>query len=412
VVADAATNAALSEITRIGVLGAGTMGAGIAQVAAEAGLEVALLDPVAGAYDRARDRIGGFLERKVAKGQLHAGLADAALARMSESGSVADLAATGFVIEAIPEDLDLKRDAFRRLDAAASPGTVLATNTSSLPVREIAVAASHPERVVGMHFFNPVPLMALVEVIAAPRTSPEVVKATVALAERLGKTAVEAADTPGFIVNRVARPFYLEALRILGEGAADAPAIDAALRAAGFRMGPFELIDTIGLDVNLAVSESVWEGFDRSPRYLPHALQRVLVQAGRLGRKTNAGFYDYGTDGERGDPWSGLAAATGGGSAAPLPAEAITDRVLATIINEAASAVEDGTAQPGAIDTAMRLGTNWPKGPLTWGEDRGQARAVATLDALAATAPDARYAVVPLLRSLAGSGGSFFTASA
>ena len=384
------------------------MGAGIAQVAAEAGLDVALLDPVAGAYDRARDRIGGFLERKVAKGQLHAGLADAALARIVESGSVADLAATGFVIEAIPEDLDLKRDAFRRL-SAADPNAMLATNTSSRSVGEIAVAASRPERVVGMHFFNPVPLMALVEVIAAPRTDAAVVAATMALAERLGKTAVEAADTPGFIVNRVARPFYLEALRILGEGAADAPTIDAALRTAGFRMGPFELIDTIGLDVNLAVSESVWEGFGRSPRYLPHALQRVLVQAGRLGRKVNAGFYDW-TDAGRGEPWAGLAASAGA-SPSPLIDEAITDRVLAAIVNEAASAVEDETARPEAIDTAMQLGTNWPYGPLTWGEERGLAPAVDMLDALAATAPDARYAVVPLLRSLAESRGSFFTAT-
>ncbi len=398
----------MSDITQIGVLGAGTMGAGIAQVAAEAGLEVMLLDPVDGAYDRARDRIGGFLERKVAKGQLHAGAADAAMTRIREAGSVADLTAAELVVEAIPEDMDLKRDAFRRLDAAASHGTILATNTSSLSVREIAVAASRPERVVGMHFFNPVPLMALVEVIAAPQTDPAVAAATVRLAERLGKTAVEAADTPGFIVNRVARPFYLEGLRILGEGAADAPAIDAALRDAGFRMGPFELIDTIGLDVNLAVSESVWEGFGRSPRYLPHALQRVLVQAGRLGRKTNAGFYDYGTDGERGAPWSGLEAQPPTGTA-PLTAEAVTDRVLATIVNEAASAIEDRTARPEAVDTAMRLGTNWPRGPLTWGEEQGLERTVTALDALAATAPDARYAVVPLLRSLAGSGGSFFT---
>ena len=194
------------------------MGAGIAQVAAEAGLEVRVLDPVSGAYERAMDRIGGFLERKVAKGQLAAGDADAALRRITEAGSVADLAASDLVVEAIPEDLDLKRDAFRRLDAAAGPETILATNTSSLSVREIAVAAGHPERVVGMHFFNPVPLMALVEVIGAPGTAPSVVDATVSLARRLGKTPVEAADTPGFIVNRVARPYYLEALRILGEG--------------------------------------------------------------------------------------------------------------------------------------------------------------------------------------------------
>ena len=413
----------MTEVQRVGVLGAGTMGAGIAQVAAEAGLDVALLDPVTGAYERARDRIGGFLERKVARGELHAGMADMALNRIHESGSVADLAATGFVIEAIPEELDLKRDAFRRLDAAAASSAILATNTSSLSVARIAEATARPERVLGMHFFNPVPLMALVEVIAAPRTDRAVVDATLALARRMGKTPVEAADTPGFIVNRVARPFYLEALRILGEGRAAAPAIDAAMREAGFRMGPFELLDTIGLDVNLAVTESVWKGFGRAPRYLPHGLQRVLVEAGRLGRKTGAGIYDYGADGAQGAPWAGLSpgsSATRGGAATPgrtatahaaraeaLPADAIRDRVLAAIVNEAASAVEDRTASPTAIDAAMSLGTNWPSGPLAWGERLGLGHVVATLDALAATAPDARYAAVPLLRSLAGSGGSF-----
>jgi 3-hydroxybutyryl-CoA dehydrogenase len=399
----------VTEVRRVGVLGAGTMGAGIAQVAAEAGLDVAMLDPVAGAFERARDRIGGFLERKVTKGQLHAGLAEAALGRIGEAGSVADLAAADFVIEAIPEDMDLKRDAFQRLDAGAAPATVLATNTSSLSVARIAEATTRPERVVGMHFFNPVPVMALVEVIAAPRTDRSAVEATLALARQLGKTPVEAADTPGFIVNRVARPFYLEALRILGEGGADAPAIDAALRDAGFRIGPFELIDTIGLDVNLAVSESVWEAFGRSPRYLPHALQRVLVQAGRLGRKTGAGFYDW-TDGERGAPWAGLEPEAAPRGAKAFDADAIRDRVLAAVVNEAASAVEDRTASPASIDTAMRLGTNWPEGPLAWGEKLGLGRMVDTLDGLAATAPDTRYAVVPLLRSLSGSGGSFFDA--
>ena len=350
----------MSEVTRIGVLGAGTMGAGIAQVAAEAGLDVALLDPVAGAYDRARDRIGGFLERKVAKGQLHAGLADAALARITESGSVADLAATGFVIEAIPEDLDLKRDAFRRL-SAADANAVLATNTSSLSVGEIAVAASRPERVVGMHFFNPVPLMALVEVIAAPRTNPEVVSATVALAERLGKTAVEAADTPGFIVNRVARPFYLEALRILGEGAADVPAIDAALRARRLpdgavrahrhhRAGRQPRGQRVGVGGVRPLPEV--------PATCPPAGARPGRAAGPQDERRLLRLRD------RWRAWRTVVRPRGERLPVgphPLPEEAITDRVLAAIVNEAASAVEDGTARPEAIDTAMRLGTNWPR---------------------------------------------------
>jgi 3-hydroxybutyryl-CoA dehydrogenase len=393
------------------------MGAGIAQVAVEAGLEVTLLDPVDGAYERARDRIGGFLERKVTKGELDAGLAEAAMNRIGEAGSVADLAAAEFVIEAIPEDLDLKRDAFRRLDAAAGPATVLATNTSSLSVGAIAEGTGRPERVVGMHFFNPVPLMALVEVVAGPRTDRAVVDATLTLATQLGKTPVEAADTPGFIVNRVGRPFYLEALRMLGEGAADAPTIDAALREAGFRMGPFELIDAIGLDVNLAVSESVWEAFGRTPRYLPHALQRVLVQVGRLGRKTSAGFYDYDPDGERGAAWAGLSpdsapeSGVNAGPGASWDPDAIRDRILAAVANEAASAVEDQTATPEAIDTAMTLGTNWPRGPLAWADRLGLESIVATLDALAATAPDARYTVVPLLRQTAERNGALTTAA-
>ena len=396
----------MTDPRRVGVLGAGTMGAGIAQVVAQAGLEVVMLDPVDGAYERARDRIGGFLERKVARGDLLAGEADATMARITEAGSIADLAAVDVVIEAIPEDLALKQDAFRRLDAVAPPATVLATNTSSLSVARIAEATTRPERVVGMHFFNPVPVMALVEVVAAAQTARPAVDATMALARQLGKTPVEAADTPGFIVNRVARPFYLESLRILESGSADAPAIDDALRGAGFRMGPFELVDVIGLDVNLAVSESVWQAFGRNPRYRPSPIQRVLVGAGRMGRKSDGGFYDYGPDGSRGAPWEGLAAA--GGSAEPLDRAGIQDRILATIVNEAASAVEDRTATPESIDAAMTLGVNWPSGPLAWGERMGLTDAVAILDGLAASAADDRYAVVAILRSLAERGGSFF----
>jgi 3-hydroxybutyryl-CoA dehydrogenase len=392
-------------IERIGILGAGTMGAGIAQVVAEAGIEAVVHDPVAGAYERAAERIAGFLARKVDKGQLGRDGATAAIGRLSPAGSLAELAETDLVIEAIPEELTLKQAAFRELDATADASTILATNTSSLSVAEIGDATQRPARVVGMHFFNPVPLMALVEVVAAPRTAPAVADAVTDLARRLGKTPVLAADTPGFIVNRVARPFYLEALRIVGDGLAGVEQVDEAIRAAGFRMGPFELIDTIGADVNLAVSRTMYEATSE-PRYEPHPLQAALVESGRLGRKAGAGFYDYEPDGARVAPWSRLRSRPDG--AVQLSGERIAGRILAAIVNEAASAVADGVATPEAVDTAMRLGANYPEGPLAWGERVGLASVVATLDDLEASVPDGRHRVVPMLRAIAGSGASFF----
>jgi 3-hydroxybutyryl-CoA dehydrogenase len=399
----------MNEIHTMGVLGAGTMGAGIVQVAAEAGLSVLVHDPVDGATERARERVGGFLQRKIEKGQLDANDAADALGRIRPVDSLEALAAADLVVEAIPEELELKRDAFRRLDATSSDAAILATNTSSLSVASIASATRRPERVVGMHFFNPVPLMALVEVIAGPETLPEVADAVALLARRLGKTPVVAADSPGFIVNRVARPYYLEAFRLVGEGAASVEAVDDAMRGIGFPMGPFELIDAIGADVNFAVSLSVFDQFFADPRYRPHPLQRTLVESGRLGRKTNGGCYDYGTDGARGAPWVGLVRRDRGPKPASLGAAQVEARILAAIVNEAASAVADGVASPEGIDTAMRLGTNWPEGPLAWGERIGLASVVHTLDALHAAVPDGRYRTTPLLRSLAESGGSFFT---
>ena len=400
----AAEGDAAGEMNRIGILGAGTMGAGIAQVVVEAGMAALVHDPIPGAYQRAYEKVTGFLTRRVEKGQLDADVSAAAIGRLSEAASLEDLAVADFLIEAIPEELKLKSEAFRQLDALTEPATILASNTSSLSIGDIAMATQHPERVVGMHFFNPVPLMALVEVIPGPLTTDAVTEATADLARRLGKTPVRTADTPGFIVNRVARPFYLEALRIVGDRAAGIEQVDAAMRSAGFRMGPFELIDTIGADVNLAVSESTYQAFDNDPRFRPHPLQRTLVDAGRLGRKAGAGFYDYEADGARGAPWSGAGVAGAG----QLSEEQIAARILATLVNEAASAVADDVARPDAIDTAMQLGANYPHGPLEWGERLGLESVVATLDALHAAVPDGRYRVVPLLRSLAEGRGSFF----
>jgi 3-hydroxybutyryl-CoA dehydrogenase len=223
---------------------------------------------------------------------------------------------------------------------------------------------------------------------------------------------VVAADTPGFIVNRVARPYYLEAFRVVGEGGAGVEAIDDAMRGIGFRLGPFELADVVGTDVNLAAGMAIFDGFFGDPRYRPAQVQRRVADAGRFGRKNGAGYYDYAADGSRGEPWPALVI---GRRATPrasrLGSAPIEARILATIVNEAASTVADRVATPEAIDTAMRLGTNWPEGPLAWGERIGLSSVVHSLDALHATVPDGRYRVTPLLREVADAGGSFFAVS-
>lgn len=281
----------MAPLTLIAVVGAGTMGAGIAQVAARAGLLVRLLDAVPGAAERGLQRARADLDRLVERGRLAASERDAALARLSTAARSSDLAGCEALIEAVPEDLDLKRSVFREVDEVL-PDALLASNTSTLSVSAIAAAIRDPSRLVGMHFFNPAPLMPLVEVVAGDATSQDAVGAAEALAVQLGKQPLVVRDTPGFIVNRVARPFYGEALRILADGG-EAAIIDRVMRGAGFRMGPFELMDLIGLDVNLAATKSVYEAFFHEPRYRPHSIQQKMVDSGRLGRKTGGGFYSY-----------------------------------------------------------------------------------------------------------------------
>ncbi len=286
----------MSEST-IGVIGAGTMGAGIAQVALERGFRTRLYDVAEAGLDKARQAIVKGLDKSVEKGRLAPHDREAALTRLLPTTVLEDLADADVVIEAVPEDLALKRELFALLEAVVAPTALLATNTSSLPVTAIAGSLLRPERVVGLHFFNPAPLMALVEVIRGEATSDAAADRARSLAEALGKTPVMAADTPGFVVNRVARPYYGEALRLVGDHGATPSTVDRALTlVAGFKMGPFALMDLIGIDVNLAVTESVWRAYYDEPRFRPHPLQRRMVDAGRLGRKAGRGFYSYGDE--------------------------------------------------------------------------------------------------------------------
>jgi 3-hydroxybutyryl-CoA dehydrogenase len=392
---------------RLAVIGAGTMGAGIAQVAAQHGWSVRLVDVNEEVLRRGLDGIGKQLDRLVEKGKLSAADRDATLARIVPAASAEGAEGIELAIEAVVEDLAVKRKVFAALENAAPATAILATNTSSLSVTKIAEGTKHPERVVGMHFFNPAPVMPLVEIIRGKNSDPAKVEAAAAIARSWGKTTVIAKDTPGFIVNRVARGYYLEALRLLGEGVAGIDEIDLVMkRHGGFRMGPFELMDLVGLDVNFAVSTSVWEQMGRHPRFTPHAIQESLVKAGRLGRKTGRGFYSY----EKDHPLPAYAVdrrsfevnpkladamrtfvARAGAPAAGATEQLIFTRILAAIINEAGLALDEGVASAGDIDTAMIKGTNYPKGPLAWAEEIGPRTVRGVLRALNDSVADRRY---------------------
>jgi 3-hydroxybutyryl-CoA dehydrogenase len=380
----------------VGVVGAGAMGAGIAQVAATAGHRVTLVDLVEGAAVAAVEKIGSALTRLVEKGRLSQDAASAALARITPARSLDELPECGLVIEAVPENLAVKQGIFAELAERQPPTTVLATNTSSIDIDAIADDVADPERVLGLHFFNPPPVMALVEVVHGKRTAQAYVEHAIALMEAWGKTPVRCSSTPGFIVNRVARPFYGEAQRIVEAGIADAATVDWILREkGGFPMGPLELTDFIGQDVNLAVGTSVWEQTDHDERYAPTDFQRGLVEAGRLGRKTGSGVYAYAADGtvEGPEPDLELAARLVGG---PVETDPLA-RTLAMLVNEAVDLVARGEARADDVDTAMRLGTRYPRGPVEWGREIGFDVVAAQLTALDAAYPGGRYRPSPAL---------------
>jgi 3-hydroxybutyryl-CoA dehydrogenase len=384
----------------VGVVGAGAMGSGIAQVAAAAGHRVILGDASVEAVDRARASMRKALDREVEKGRLERSAADAVLERVAPAGELGAgferYAECGLVIEAVLEDLGVKRTLFTALERVVADECLLATNTSSLSVAAIGGACRLPGRLLGIHFFNPAPVMPLVEIVPSITTDAVATNRARALVDGWKKTTVVASDTPGFIVNRIARPFYGESLRLLEEGVADAATIDWAMRTVGgFRMGPFELMDFIGNDVNFAVTQSVFEGFFHDPRYKPALTQRRLVEAGLYGRKRDRGYYDYRPGASPPEPLKDGALG-----------RAIVDRVVAMLVNEAIDAVHLRVASARDIETAMTRGVNYPRGLLAWGDEIGAATVLTRLEALQAEYGEDRYRPSPLLRRRVRAGES------
>jgi 3-hydroxybutyryl-CoA dehydrogenase len=380
----------------VSIIGSGTMGSGIAQVAATSGCIVKLFDLNQGALDKSKNALEITLTKLVERGKIDLTEKSRIQNNISYVNTLKDLSDSDLVIEAIVENLEVKRKVFSELETLVSENTILASNTSSLSIASIAASCQKPERVIGIHFFNPAPLMQLVEVIPAVQTSEDVLRKSVQIISDWKKVVAVAKDTPGFIVNRVARPFYSESLRIYDEGVANFATIDWALKTiGGFRMGPFELMDMIGHDVNYIVTETVFTAFYFDPKFKPSFTQKRLLEAGFLGRKSGRGFYNYSQE---------LPAPTED----TVLAKSIFERVIVMLINEAADTLFLNIASFKDIDSAMTKGVNYPKGLLAWADELGINWCVEKLDELYNEYHEDRYRCSPILRRMAREGGRFF----
>lgn len=376
---------------KVGVLGAGTMGAGIAQVAAQNECEVVLVDLNKEMLTKAENSLDKILSRLVEKGAISDDEKINIQGRITYSTDIKDFKASKIVIEAIVEKLEVKHSVFSNLETIVSDDCILASNTSSLSIASIGSALKNASRIIGIHFFNPAPLMPLVEIIPAVQTSDATLNTAKNLIDSWGKVTVLCKDTPGFIVNRVARPFYGEALRIYEEGIADFATIDWAMtELGGFKMGPFTLMDYIGNDVNYAVTESVFAAFYYDPRFKPSFTQRRHAEAGFLGRKSGRGYYNYAEGVSQPEPKKDMALG-----------QQILDRILAMLINEAFDAVFMQVASSEDVDKAMIKGVNYPKGLLVWAEEIGLQKVLNRLDELFKEYGEDRYRPNPLLRRMA-----------
>jgi 3-hydroxybutyryl-CoA dehydrogenase len=382
----------------VAVIGSGTMGSGIAQVAAEKGCQVFLYDSNEKALEKSEATLNALLVKLVEKGKYAPEKKELIQQNIQYSHNIEDIKNVELVIEAIVEDLTIKKELYKTIESIVNDSCLIASNTSSLSITALAATLNKPERSIGLHFFNPAPLMQLVEIIPGLQTGTTIIDKAKSIITSWGKTGVVAKDTPGFIVNRIARPYYGEAMRILEEGIADVPTIDWAMESlGGFRMGPFRLMDYIGHDVNYAVSQSVFEAFYYDDRYKPSFTQKKLVEANYLGRKSGRGFYTYPEDSAPQPP-----------NEESVIGRKIMERIVMRIINEAADAFYLNVASKIDIDLAMTIGVNYPRGPLEWADAYGIENCVAFMDSLYDTYHEDQYRCTVLLRKMADNKQTFF----